>query len=405
MSLQQLLQGYSQQINARVEHGQAVQDDVQDRKASTMEQHFEKAQAILEAGGGQVTGVSLAYHTGRKLYKKYQEKYDKKTKPGESEDTPEETNKPTQRPTEGDEPTSDSMPSEARPAPVERAPPSEKSSLDTIDEEDEDADAAGDDAGQPTSSAADDAANADAPAADAAPPAADAAPPAADSASAPSADAAPDPLDASTAGEDTGSDAFDAAMARPAPVTAQPPAQADAPATDAPTDAPSTSVGGQDIKTAPDAPPDAPGMGDSIPGGADRPPVAAGEADTGADDLLSAARSATNKLTGEATSQLGDKAGNIAGQIGKKIGIAAGEDAGESAAFLTTEGVLDALGPLSAVGGVIMGLVGLFKSLFHKDDTDKPVVPKPDATTVVTSASGIDPNALASSTPVVGTVL
>ena len=49
--------------------------------------------------------------------------------------------------------------------------------------------------------------------------------------------------------------------------------------------------------------------------------------------------------------------------------------------------------------------IGLFKSLFHKDDTDKPVVPKPDATTVVTSASGIDPNALASSTPVVGTVL
>jgi hypothetical protein len=381
MSLQQLLQGYSQQINARVEHGQAVQDDVQDRKATTMEEHYEKAQAILEAGGGQVTGVSMAYHTGRKLYKKYQEKYSKKEKPGESEDTPEDTNKPTQRPTEGDEPTSDSMPSEARPAQVDTAPPSEKPSLDTIGEEDEGAD----DAGQPTSSAADDAANADAPVADAA--------------DAPAADAA----DAT----DTGSDAFDAAMARPAPVTAQPaPVQADAPAPDAP----STSVGGQDIKTAPDAPPDAPpstDLGSSIPGGADRPPIgaAAGEGETGADDLLSAARSATNKLTGEATSQLGDKAGNIAGQIGKKIGIAAGEDAGESAGFLTTEGVLDALGPIGEVGGVIMGLVGLFKSLFHKDDSDKPVVPKPDATTVVTSASGIDPNALAASTPVVGTVL
>ena len=97
-----------------------------------------------------------------------------------------------------------------------------------------------------------------------------------------------------------------------------------------------------------------------------------GEGESGADDLLSAARSATSKLTGQAGSVLdsvGEKAGNLAGQAAKKLGVAAGTEAGESAGFLTTEGVLDALGPIGEVGGAIMGLIGLFKSLFHKDDT------------------------------------
>ena len=401
MSLAQLLQGYSEQAVARTDHAQEMQDQNQERKASTMEQHFEQAQALLEAAGGQVTGVSVAYHTGRKLYKKYQEKYGKK-KPGQGDDQDgtDENNEPTE-----DEPSGDSMPAEARPAPVEKQTVSEEPDLDTIPEEDEgDEDDAGDagDAG-----------------ADAAPPAADAAPaPAADAAPAPDAggDAAGgggDAADAADAASDTGSSAFDAAMARPAPVTAQPAAPAaDAPAPDAP-DAPSTSVGGQDITTAPDAPP-APDsgadLGDSIPGGADRPPVggAVGEGESGADDLLSAARSATSKLTGQAGSVLdsvGEKAGNIAGQAAKKLGVAAGTEAGESAGFLTTEGVLDALGPIGEVGGAIMGLIGLFKSLFHKDDTTKPAVPTPSSGPVATASTAIDPNALVAPTQVVGTVI
>ena len=413
MSLQNLLQNYSAQVNSRVEHGEAVSTENSDRKATTMEEHFQHAQDLLEAAGGQISGVAGGYHIGRKLYKKYQEKYAKKEKPGQTEPQPE----------------SDSLPAESRPAPVEKTKVSKPSnSLDNIPEEDEEDDDAGADTGAAPDPAA---APGPAAAAPAAPdPAAAAADPAADTGGGAARAGRGVAPDATDLGADTGSSAFDAAMARPAPVVARPAAAPAAAAPDpaAAADTGSTGVGGQDIGTAvtrtgpaiPDAP-DVANLGGSIPGGADRPPAglpdgsvpqgpgggasgASGDIDTALQD----ARSTTSDLTGSAKGVLNsikNKAGNLAKQAGQKLGAVAGEEGGESAGFLTSEGVLDSLGPIGEIGGAVLGLVGLFKSLFHKDPADAGTKAVASTASLVTQASSIDPDALASTQAVVGSVI
>ena len=392
MSLQSLLQGYSQQVNQRLEHGEAVATQNQDRKAQTLEEHFENAQHILESAGGEVTGLAMAYHTGRKLYKKYQEKYGKK-EPGTSQDGTQD--KPEQPGSEAGE----GAPADPKPAPTEAegvdsgAPSGEGGLKDLGYTEDDASELLGE---SKTTEGA----------------------PGADTAE-PSAGAQPDPQPTQPDQPSVSEQATQMAE------DAQPKA-GDVSTTIEGQDVPGRSTSGlfsspeegQVTRVRPTqivqrGQPQAPPEGPKAPGetgGPDLPdlpgPSTAG--DTGVDSVVDSVRSSASKLTGsagDALSSIKQGAGNLAKQTGQKLGIAAGEDAGESAGFLTTEGVLDALGPIGEIGGAIMGIIGVFKSLFH---SDKPPPPKVTADTgpVTSQVGGIDPQALTrGDVPIVGSVL
>ena len=82
MSLQDLLSGYSQDINARISHEQDHEQEIADRKANTVEEHFQHFKDAMESAGQELGTAGMAIHMGRKVWKKYQEKY--KNKPGQS---------------------------------------------------------------------------------------------------------------------------------------------------------------------------------------------------------------------------------------------------------------------------------------------------------------------------------
>ena len=91
--------------------------------------------------------------------------------------------------------------------------------------------------------------------------------------------------------------------------------------------------------------------------------------------------------------------GNMIKQGVTKVASKVGGALGDVGGLATTEGVLDALGPVGEAAGAIVGLVSLFENLFHKPDKVEDTGP------VQTQAGGIDPTALAQKVPVVGEVL
>lgn len=398
MSLQSLLQGYSQQVNSRLEHGEAVATENQDRKAKSLEEHFEQAQQILESAGGEVTGLAMAYHTGRKLYKKYQEKYGKK-KPGTSQDGAED--KPDQPGSEGGEnPAPKPEPAGTEAEGVDSGAPSGEGGLADLGFTEDDASELLGEKPTPTQ------ASEGAPGADAGEPSAGAQPDA----------PAPQPDEPPSVSEQATQAAEDAQ-----------PTAGDITTTVEGQDVPGrttsglfgTSEEGQVTRVRPTqvvqrGQPQARPEGPKAPGEGEGPelpdlPGPATEGESGIDSVISSVRSGAGKLTGaagDALSSIKQGAGNLAKQTAQKLGIAAGEDGAESAGFLTTEGVLDALGPIGEIGGAIMGLVGIFKSLFHSDS--KPPPPKVTDQTgpVTTQVGGIDPQALTrGDVPIVGSVL
>lgn len=96
MSLQDLLSGYSQDINARIQHEQDHDQEVADRKAGTIEEHFQHFKDAMESAGQEAGVAGMAIHMGRKVWKKYQEKY--KNKPGQSGDAEEQPSTATENP-------------------------------------------------------------------------------------------------------------------------------------------------------------------------------------------------------------------------------------------------------------------------------------------------------------------
>jgi len=119
----------------------------------------------------------------------------------------------------------------------------------------------------------------------------------------------------------------------------------------------------------------------------------ANEGSTLTNDLTGALRS---NVMNEADAGVGSILKNVASKAVSKVGGAIGDLGG----IATTEGVLDALGPVGEVGGAIVGLVSLFEGLFHK-----PQEPKQGTGAVQTQVGGIDPTALAQKVPVVGEVI
>ena len=74
MSLQSILQSYSQDINSINAHNTDVENEVRNRKAETLEEQF---QHHLDAfnSGAQILGTAAgAYHVGRKAYNKYKQR-------------------------------------------------------------------------------------------------------------------------------------------------------------------------------------------------------------------------------------------------------------------------------------------------------------------------------------------
>ena len=74
MSLQQLLQGYSQDIAATTQHNSDVENEIRDRKASTLEEQFQNHLDHIQAGMQDLGTASGAWHLGRKVYAKYKER-------------------------------------------------------------------------------------------------------------------------------------------------------------------------------------------------------------------------------------------------------------------------------------------------------------------------------------------
>ena len=67
MSLQQLLQGYSQDIAATTQHNSDVENEIRDRKASTLEEQFQNHLDHIQAGMQDLGTASGAWHLGRKV--------------------------------------------------------------------------------------------------------------------------------------------------------------------------------------------------------------------------------------------------------------------------------------------------------------------------------------------------
>ena len=424
-SLADLLAGYSAEIDARVAHNTEQEQSNLDRKAIGIEETFQHAKDTVESIGGEVAGVGAAIHLGRKVYKKYKEKYGKKKadEPDSNENTGQE-NTDTTRPDEGGSGENEGADSGAgQGGGTDAQPGADAGNVDANSVTNAAADDAADDArtGDPagndpaagdsgsagTTTAADDGADA----------AADAGVDAAADAAQPSVGAAtstvgPD-IEAGarttggdvfgglqTGGEefgDAGSDALGQVVrVRPTQIVQNTP-QAQAAQSGTAPDEPVSQAA---------APTDAP----PPPPGADVPPPSGAAADDAADAAEQLARtgeSTISKLTGgasDAINSAGKFVGNIGKQIGSKLGITAGEETGgEAGGLITTEGVLDALGPIGEIGGAIVGLIGLFEGLFHKP---KPVPDTMSADAPVeTQVGGIDPTALAQKTQAVGAVV
>lgn len=73
MSLQQILQGYSQDISASQNHNNELADDNRARKAETMEDQFAHHLDALNSASTELGTASGAIHMGRKVYKKFKE--------------------------------------------------------------------------------------------------------------------------------------------------------------------------------------------------------------------------------------------------------------------------------------------------------------------------------------------
>ena len=403
MSLADLLNNYSGEITARTQHNESVAQDNADRKATTLEERFEHAQSVVEGIGTELTSIGGAYHIGRKLYKKYQDKYGKKKAEDPASNDNPQTDAPADEGDEGSDPSRTGGQGEESSSTGGQEAPT---------------DSQGSDANRPTNPDEEAQASAEAPTDE---PVGEASAPA----PAPATEGEPafdlgseasqaqrsciaDSLEQTQSadvigGNDFGDEALRQAQARANEATQgavdqlrQPePKVFDEGAGDAPQgttqtgDAPhGTTQTGEDSSNAVRQ-----GAGDAEESAVRGAEQGANEGSTLTNDLTGALRS---NVMNEADAGVGSILKNVASKAVSKVGGAIGDLGG----LATTEGVLDALGPVGEVGGAIVGLVSLFEGLFHK-----PQEPKQGTGAVQTQVGGIDPTALAQKVPVVGEVI
>jgi hypothetical protein len=71
MSLASILQGYSNDLTAKENHNTENEQDISNRKATTIEQQFQNHIDHITSGAADLGGASSAFHLGRKVYKAY----------------------------------------------------------------------------------------------------------------------------------------------------------------------------------------------------------------------------------------------------------------------------------------------------------------------------------------------
>ena len=67
MSLQQLLQGYAQDISAKEEHANGIADDIRDRKVQSADEQLQNHLDVLNSAATELGVASGAFHLGRKV--------------------------------------------------------------------------------------------------------------------------------------------------------------------------------------------------------------------------------------------------------------------------------------------------------------------------------------------------
>ena len=73
-SLSDLLNQYSQDISARVRHQDDVDQEIQDRKAQTIQEKYQQVRDHFESAANDLMGAGAAIHMGRKVYSKWRDR-------------------------------------------------------------------------------------------------------------------------------------------------------------------------------------------------------------------------------------------------------------------------------------------------------------------------------------------
>lgn len=71
--LQQILAEHSKNITDNLSHANEIATENAERKSNTLEERFQHVKDTIEGAGGELTALSGAYHMGRKVFKKVQE--------------------------------------------------------------------------------------------------------------------------------------------------------------------------------------------------------------------------------------------------------------------------------------------------------------------------------------------
>jgi len=339
MALAQLLANHSRDLTATINHQNSVKQDNVDRKANDLEEKFQHVKDSIEGAGGEITALAGAYHMGRKIYQKVQAK---------RAELKAKANNPTQ--SDGDGRATDASQNSGAPEP----------------------EAGTEESGATTSADAEDARTTQAQATEEAQP--DAQPIADEPAEAtqPSAGAGEDTITDETENIGGGS-RYQLGDDDAIPGSASKQPSGDLSRNLASDDSPQTTIaktGGVDdsnsglAKVGELADPDAPGEG-MIQRGLTK-------VSNVGDDLMGGVR-------------------NVGKKIASKVGATIGEDA-LSGGLETASTVLDTLGPIGEVAGVITGLVGLFEGIGHKKkdvgETGQ------EATSSAQVSAGVDTSAL-----------
>ena len=83
-ALQQLMSGYSRDIQALSQHAADHDEEVADRKAGDLNEQFANYIDHIQSGAQDLGSAAAAWHLGRKIYTKYQERKAAKNQPGQS---------------------------------------------------------------------------------------------------------------------------------------------------------------------------------------------------------------------------------------------------------------------------------------------------------------------------------
>ncbi len=147
-SLSDLLNQYSQDISARVRHQDDTDREIQDRKAQTIQEKFQQTREHFESAANDLMGAGAAIHMGRKVYNKWADRNaaarqsQKAVSDNANDAGATAGDRPTLRTDTGNQPTREATGATDEPAPVEpeplarggRASAAPRSDLGTIDE-------------------------------------------------------------------------------------------------------------------------------------------------------------------------------------------------------------------------------------------------------------------------------